>query len=67
MPRRSITEAAKGPIKPNSAMLIATAAEIAARLQPNSLSSGTIMMLGVARIPAVTSRIPKVSNAMNHA
>ena len=35
-PQRSIADAANGPISPNSAMLMATAAEMTARLQPNS-------------------------------
>ena len=35
-PQRSIADAANGPMSPNSAMLMATAAEMAARLQPNS-------------------------------
>jgi hypothetical protein len=67
MPHRFIAEAAKGPIRPNSAMLIATAAEMAARLQPNSVSSGTISTPGVARMPAVTIRITKVTPATTHA
>ena len=41
-PHRSIADAANGPMRPNNAMLIATAAEMAARLQPNSASSGTM-------------------------
>ena len=55
-PYRSINDAANGPISPNSAILIAMAPEIAARLQPNSRSKGTIRMAGVARMPAVESR-----------
>ena len=48
-------------------MLIATAAEITARLQPNSLSSGTISTPGVARMPAVTSSTTNVTAATTHA
>ena len=62
-PQRSITDAANGPIKPNSAMLIATAPEMTARLHPNSPSSEIIRTPGVARIPAVTSRTTKVTRA----
>ena len=52
-PQRCMADAAKGPIRPKSAMLIATAAEMTVRLQPNSCSSGTISRAGVARTPAV--------------
>ena len=63
IPHRFIADAAKGPMRPNSAMLIATAAEMAARLQPNSVSSGTIRRPGVARMPAVMSRTTNVTSA----
>ena len=66
-PHRFIADAANGPIRPNSAMLIATAAEIAARLQPNSASSGTINTPGVARTPAVTISTRNVTPATIHA
>ena len=66
-PQRSITAAANGPIKPNRAMLTATAAEITARLHPNSLSSGTMNSPGVARTPAVMSSTTKVTAAITHA
>ena len=65
-PKRFITAAANGPIKPNSAMLTATANEIAVRFHPNSVSSGTISTPGVARTPAPTSRITKVTPATTH-
>ena len=61
-----MTDAANGPISPNSAMLMATAPEMTARFQPNSLSSGTIRMPGVARMPAVTSRTVNVTAATTH-
>ena len=66
-PQRFMADAANGPISPNSAMLMATAAEIAARLQPNSASSGTISTPGVALMPAVTMSTTKVTAAMTHA
>jgi hypothetical protein len=47
-------------------MLMATAAEIVARLQPNSASSGTISTPGVARIPAVTTTTRNVTAATTH-
>ena len=62
MPHRFMADAAKGPMRPNNAMLMATAAEIAARLQPNSDSSGTMRRPGVARMPAVMSRTRKVTS-----
>ena len=66
-PQRFITEAANGPISPNSAMLTAIATEMVARLQPNSLSSGTMNRPGVARTPAVMSSTTKVTAATIHA
>ena len=66
-PQRSITDAAKGPINPNSAMLTAMDAEIIARLQPNSPSSGTMNRPGVARTPEVISKTRKVTMAITHA
>jgi hypothetical protein len=44
-------------------MLIATAPEMTARLQPNSVSSDTMRTPGVALMPAVTSRMTKVTVA----
>ena len=58
-----MTDAANGPMRPKSAMLIATAPEITVRFQPNSASSGTIRMPGVARMPAVTSSTRNVTPA----
>ena len=48
-------------------MLIAIAAEIAVRLQPNSVSSGTISTPGVARTPLVTMSTRNVMAAMTQA
>ena len=48
-------------------MLTAIAAEMTARLQPNSLSSGTMNRPGVARTPAVMSSTTKVTAATTHA
>jgi hypothetical protein len=66
-PRRSIKEAAKGPMQQKRAMLIAIAKEMEAFDQPNSFSSGIISTPGVARIPAVTSSTRKVEAATIHA
>ena len=66
-PHRSITDAANGPIKPNSAMLTAIEAEISVRLHPNSASSGTMKSPGVARTPEVISMTTKVTSAITHA
>ena len=49
---------------PNSAMLTAIDAEISARLQPNSSSSGTMNSPGAARTPAVMSMTAKVAERM---
>src|SRR5579862_7584761 len=66
-PHRSITDAANGPMTPNSAMLTAIDAEMVVRLQPNSVSSGTMNSPGVARTPAVTSMTTKVTTATTQA
>ncbi len=66
-PHWSITDAANGPMSPKSAMLMATAVEMTARLQPNSRSSDSISTPGVARMPAVTSRITNVTTATTQA
>ena len=65
-PQRSITDAANGPMRPKRAMLTATAPEMTARLQPNSLSSGTKKRPGVARTPAVMSSTANVTSATIH-
>jgi hypothetical protein len=66
-PHLSITDAANGPRRPKSAMLMATAAEMTVRSHPNSPSSGTISTPGVERMPAVTSMTANVTAAMTHA
>ena len=66
-PNRSMTEAANGPIRPKSAMLIATASEMIARFHPNSCSSGTMSTPGVARMPAVISSTTNVAAAITQA
>jgi hypothetical protein len=48
-------------------MFIATAALIVAADQANSFSRGTMRTLGVARTPAPTSSIKKVTPATDHA
>jgi len=48
-------------------MLTAIAAEMCARLQPNSVSSGTMNNPGVARTPAVISMTTNVTAATTHA
>ena len=54
-PKRCIAAAANGPARPYSARLIEIASEIVPRLQPNCFSSGSIITLGVARVPAAAS------------
>ena len=62
-PKRSISAAAKGPVRPKRTRLIETATEISARLQPNSLSRGTIRTPGVERKPADARSTRKVTPA----
>jgi hypothetical protein len=66
-PKRFISAAAKGPIRPYINRLIETANEIVARDQPNSFSSGTIRMLGTERTPAATMSATKVTAKTTHA
>jgi len=67
IPKRCIAAAANGPIKPNNARLIANAIDMVVRVQPKPRSSGTIITLGVARIPAVTNMIRNVTAITTHA
>jgi len=48
-------------------MLTAIDAEMTARLQPNSASSGTMNSPGAARTPAVMSMTTKVTKAITQA
>ena len=57
MPKRSYRPAANGPPRPYSTRLIATAAEIVARDQPNSSCSGTINTPTVDRNPAAVTSV----------
>jgi hypothetical protein len=52
MPKRSISAAANGAVRPNSSRLTETATDIVPRDQPNSCCSGVINTPGVARNPA---------------
>ena len=61
IPNRCMAAAANGPVSPNSARLRAKAREIDVRVQPKVRSKGTIMTLGVARVPAVTSMTRNVT------
>ena len=54
-PIRSASAAENGPLRPKTTRLIATAAEIVARLQPNSSCSGTIRTPGTPRNAADAS------------
>jgi hypothetical protein len=62
-----MSDAANGPMRPYSAMLIAMAAEMPVRLQSNSVSSGTISTPGVARTPLVTMSTRNVTAATTQA
>ena len=56
-----------GPLSPNVRMLTAIAAEMVARSQPNSLSSGVIRTPGAARTLDATRRARKVTRPTTHA
>ena len=58
---RSIKAAANGATSPKSNTLIATAAEICERDQPNASSSGTIRTEGADLNPAVAISVKKVT------
>jgi hypothetical protein len=62
-PMRSTSAALKGPLSPKTTRLIETAAEIVARLQPNSSCSGTISTPGTARKAAEASSATKPAPA----
>jgi hypothetical protein len=65
-PKRSISAAANGPVRPNRIRFTDTAAPIVPRLQPNSSSSGTISTPGVARKPAAASSVRNVTATTTH-
>ena len=60
-PKRSISQPASGPARPNSSSPIDTANEIVARLQPSSTSSGWIITPGAERTPAETISVAAVT------
>jgi len=66
-PKRSMSAAANGPVRPNRTRLIETAIEMTARFQPNSFCSGTISTLGVARKPAAPISAMNVTAATTQA
>ena len=58
-----ISAAANGPIAPYSRIEMPIASEIVERGQPNSVSSGTTRMPGLARTPATTRMVVNVTAA----
>jgi hypothetical protein len=66
-PKRSMSAAENGAVRPKSRRPIETATEIVARDQPNSFCSGTIRTLGVARKPAVVISVTNVTATISHA
>ncbi len=66
-PKRSMSAAAKGPIRPKRTRLMETAKEIVAADQPNSCSRGTIRTPGVERKPAAPRSARKVTPATTQA
>ena len=63
MPKRSISAAANGAVRPNSTRLMLTAAESTVVDQPNSFCSGTISTPGAARNPAAPTSARKATAA----
>ncbi len=63
IPKRSISAAANGAVRPKSSRLTETASETVEVLQPNSSCSGTMNTLGVARKPAAPTSTAKVTAA----
>ena len=66
-PKRCMAAAANGPVSPYKARLMDIASEMVARLQPNCCSSGSIMTLGVARVPAAASNTRNTTPTDIHA
>jgi len=66
-PKRSISAAENGAVRPNSTSPSDTAIEMVPRDQPNSCCSGTIRTPGVARKPAVVISVTNVTTTINHA
>jgi hypothetical protein len=66
-PKRSISAAENGAVKPKRTSPIEIATEIVPRDQPNSFCSGTIRTPGVARNPAVVISVTKVTRTISHA
>ena len=66
-PKRSMSAAENGAVRPKSRSPIETATEIDARDQPNSCWSGMIRTLGVARKPAVVISVTNVTATISHA
>ena len=67
MPKRSISAAANGAVRPNSSRLTETASEMVPRDQPNSSCSGSISAPGVARKPAAPMSATKATAATSQA
>src|SRR5882757_462377 len=66
-PKRSISAAANGAVRPKSAMLMAIADEIVPTDQPNSACNGSINTPGTARNAAAPTRARKVTAATDQA
>jgi len=66
-PKRSMSAAENGAVKPKSRRPSEIASEIVPRDQPNSSWSGTISTPGVARKPAVVISVTKVTSTISHA
>ncbi len=67
MPKRSISAAANGEIRPNSTMLTETARLIVPCDQPYSMCSGSMSTPGTLRNAADPTRVTNVTGATTHA
>lgn len=67
MPKRAMSAAANGAVRPNSTRFTVTASDSSVRLQPNSSSSGTMSALGAARKPAAPTSARNATAATIHA
>jgi hypothetical protein len=66
-PKRSMSAAENGAVRPNRRSPSETASEIVPRDQPYSFWRGTIRTPGVARKPAVVIRVTNVTATISHA
>ncbi|GMA88456.1 hypothetical protein GCM10025868_37060 [Angustibacter aerolatus] len=66
-PKRSMSAAANGAVRPKTTRLMVTAVDVGSRDQPNSPSTGSISTPVLDRKPAEAMRAPKVTAATHQA